>query len=116
VRRTPPPPYRLDFVEFFTNDGLSRGLGNIFLVSERVSASATSIDKLVQQSEAIARANERNLSILNELSGRIESSMESLRGNVEEVGGQTKALHTISMQFIMGSSSPHDSATVRRVR
>lgn len=81
------------FYSFIANDGLSKSLGNITLVSENIAQSKSQLGQFIEQSEELSKVGMENAATLKEISSSVEAHVKSLRATLEDVSSKTEALH-----------------------
>lgn len=82
------------FYSFISNDGLSKGLGNIFAVSESVQATNRQIEKFAVEAAEFNNLNHNNVHRLEAVERNIGETVRELKSALETITTKTGELHS----------------------
>lgn len=83
------------FYSFISNDGLSKGLGNIISAADTISSSKEKLNEFLSQANQLKTASEENSMKLENISGEVQMNVSNLQSTLELLSSQTTSLHDV---------------------
>ena len=87
------------FYSFISNDGLSKSLGNIVLVSDGIARSNAQVDKFIVHAEQLNSTASNNTALLDTVSKTVEINLNTVSNLIREMNNQTSILQATVSQL-----------------